>query len=406
MRVAVLGAGFQGTCLALELALRGVDVDLYDRNDHPITQAGYANEGKIHLGFVYANDSTFETANLMLRGALAFAPAVYRWTACAVTMIGVSTSFDYVVHRTSMVSMETIAGHFAKVDKCVRELMRATGSTYLDIDERQPFFRVSPEKLDNLYDSTSAAAVFETREQSIDVIRLANILRERIADERRVTFRPHTVITGVRRVESGYEVSSMADGFSVHNIYRQVVNCLWDGKLKLDQSMGLFSKGQWLHRLKYGIRILLARDDVAIPSVTVLLGSYGDIVRFSDRFFYLSWYPACLAGLSADVSPPAWPRILSGDAAQTVIDRTIAGLARIVVPLRALNGRSIQRATIAGGIILAAGKTDIDDPNSGLHRRTFVGVCSQEGYHSVNTGKYTLAPMFALEAADRVCSAR
>src|SRR5690349_3952222 len=109
MRVAVLGAGFQGTCLALELALRGVDVDLYDRNDRCITQAGYINEGKIHLGFVYANDSTFETANLMLRGALAFAPAVYRWTACDIATIGVSTSFDYVVHRTSMISIETIA---------------------------------------------------------------------------------------------------------------------------------------------------------------------------------------------------------------------------------------------------------------------------------------------------------
>jgi hypothetical protein len=305
-----------------------------------------------------------------------------------------------------MVSIETIAGHFAKIDKCVRELMRATGQTYLGIDQRQPLFRLSTEKLDSLYDSDFAAAVFETRERSIDVLRLANILRERIADERRVTFRPHTVVSGVRRVEGGYEVSCMADGVPVRNIYRQVVNCLWDGKLKLDQSMGLFPELQWLHRLKYGIRILLARADAAIPSVTILLGSYGDVVRFNDRFFYLSWYPACLAGLSADVSPPAWPRILSEDAAQSVIDRTIAGLARIVVPLRAVNGSSIQRATVAGGIIMAAGKTDIDDPNSGLHRRTSVGVRSLGGYHSVNTGKYTLAPMFALEAADRVCSAR
>jgi hypothetical protein len=184
------------------------------------------------------------------------------------------------------------------------------------------------------------------------------------------------------------------------------VNCLWDGKLELDQSMGLFPEWQWLHRLKYGVRILLARADAAIPSVTILLGAYGDIVKFNDRFFYLSWYPACLAGLSADVSPPAWPRILSEDAAQSIIDRTIAGLARIVVPLRALNGSSIQRATVAGGIITAAGKTDIDDPNSGLHRRTSVGVRSLGGYHSVNTGKYTLAPMFALQVADRVCCAR
>ncbi|MGH9386974.1 MAG: FAD-dependent oxidoreductase [Vicinamibacterales bacterium] len=45
-RVAVLGAGFQGVCAALELAARGVDVDLYDRRNTCITEAGGHNEGK------------------------------------------------------------------------------------------------------------------------------------------------------------------------------------------------------------------------------------------------------------------------------------------------------------------------------------------------------------------------
>ena len=53
MHVAVLGAGMLGTCLALELAQKGVSVDLYDREDACLTQAGARNEGKIHLGFVY-----------------------------------------------------------------------------------------------------------------------------------------------------------------------------------------------------------------------------------------------------------------------------------------------------------------------------------------------------------------
>jgi hypothetical protein len=406
MRVAVLGAGFQGTCVALELALRGVEVDLYDRNDCCITQAGFYNEGKIHLGFVYANDSTFETARLMVHGGLAFAPAVRRWAARDVASMGVSTSFDYVVHRTSMVSTESVAAHFAKVDKCVREYSVASGQAYLGADQRNPLFRFSPEKLDSVYDSDVIAAAFETNERSIDVVQLANILRERIADERRVTFTPHSQVTGIMRDTDGYQISLEIDRLPIRKIYRQVVNCLWDGKLKLDHSVGLVPERQWLHRLKYGIRVLLTHADAAIPSVTILLGSYGDIVRFNDRYFYLSWYPACLAGLSADVSPPAWPRLLSGAPAQSLIERTIDGLARIVVPLRKINGDSIQRATVGGGIIMAAGKTDIDDPKSGLHRRTSVGVRSNNGYHSVDTGKYTLAPMFAIEVADRVCGAR
>ena len=404
-RVAVLGAGFQGTCVALELALRGVEVDLYDCNDRCITQAGYANEGKVHLGFVYANDRTFDTAKLMARGALAFGRAVYRWTACDIATIGVSTPFDYVVHRTTMVSTESIAGHFAKVDKFARELMAATGHAYLGINQREPFFRLSPEKLGSLYDPDVAAAVFETSERSLNAKQLANILRKRIADEPRVTFTPRSQVTEITRAAVGYEVSCVIDGIPVREMYQQVVNCLWDGKLKLDHSIGLVPERQWLHRLKYGITVLLKRADAAIPSVTILVGSYGDIVRFNDRHFYLSWYPTCLAGLSGDVSPPAWPRMLSGAAAQSITETTIGGLARIVVPLRQVDGGSIESGTVAGGIIMAAGTTDIDDPNSGLHRRTSVGVRSIGGYHSVDTGKYTLAPMFALEIADRVCGA-
>jgi glycine/D-amino acid oxidase-like deaminating enzyme len=55
MRVAVLGAGIQGACTSLELALNGVEVDLYDKNGRPLAGTSSHNEGKIHLGYVYAN---------------------------------------------------------------------------------------------------------------------------------------------------------------------------------------------------------------------------------------------------------------------------------------------------------------------------------------------------------------
>ena len=68
-RVAVLGAGFQGACIALELARRSVTVDLYERNPTCLAEASTHNEGKIHLGFVYAGDKTLRTARLMATGA-------------------------------------------------------------------------------------------------------------------------------------------------------------------------------------------------------------------------------------------------------------------------------------------------------------------------------------------------
>jgi hypothetical protein len=45
--------------------------------------------------------------------------------------------------------------------------------------------------------------------------------------------------------------------------------------------------------------------------------------------------------------------------------------------------------------------TDVDDAGSQLHRRTRVGVSGDGVYLSVDPGKLTTAPLFAVEAADR-----
>jgi hypothetical protein len=55
-----------------------------------------------------------------------------------------------------------------------------------------------------------------------------------------------------------------------------------------------------------------------------------------------------------------------------------------------------------GGVILASGRIDVDDPRSPLHSRINVGITSKGTYYSLNTGKYTLAPMLALQMADLV----
>ena len=74
MRVGVLGGGLQGCCAALALAERAVKVTLFDKNDALLSRAAVANEGKIHLGYMYAGDPTLSTAKTMMAGALSFAP--------------------------------------------------------------------------------------------------------------------------------------------------------------------------------------------------------------------------------------------------------------------------------------------------------------------------------------------
>ena len=62
--------------------------------------------------------------------------------------------------------------------------------------------------------------------------------------------------------------------------------------------------------------------------------------------------------------------------------------------------------SIDAGAIVAYGRSDVDDPDSGLHDRSRVGVLSDRGYHSVEPGKLTTAPLFAMQAADAVLAAR
>ena len=54
--------------------------------------------------------------------------------------------------------------------------------------------------------------------------------------------------------------------------------------------------------------------------------------------------------------------------------------------------------------IVAWGKTEIVDRDSGLHLRSKTGVHSSNGYHSIDTGKLTNAPHYAVEAADAVAA--
>src|SRR5262245_26708324 len=81
--IAVLGAGILGTCTALDLADRGHRVTLFEQHDTPLTEASLHNEGKIHLGFVYAADPSLRTARRMIAGATQFFDTLGRWIADA-----------------------------------------------------------------------------------------------------------------------------------------------------------------------------------------------------------------------------------------------------------------------------------------------------------------------------------
>ena len=406
MKAAVLGAGFQGVCVALELARRGVHVDLYDKNTHPITQAGLFNEGKIHLGFVYANDPTMKTADLMIRGALRFRKMLNRWIDFDEELVSFSSPFYYAVHRDSLLPPDQIRTHFEQVRSRIVEMSRRDGDDYLGSSVDFVFEELAPSETARLFDRRSVATAFRTIERSVDTVRLADRLRDAVEGCANIQFLPQSMVTGARFVDAGIavEIAQAKGAFSAR--YDHVVNALWGGRMAVDATIGIQPKRRWLHRFKYGIRIHAVDRAGLVPSTTIVLGQFGDIVRFPNDDLYLSWYPVCLGGMSSDLLPPDWPREPKEPRSRVLFVKRFQALSSICPVLGGFDRTDLCTVTVRGGDIIAWGSTDIDEINSELHARFDIGPFSTGRYHSIDTGKYCVAPMFALEVADQICGHR
>lgn len=391
MKVAVVGGGLQGCAVALELARRDVAVDVFDRRPRLYDGASRHSEGKIHLGFVYAGDHTLHTARLMAQGAASFAPALRRWIGDGVDRLRVSTPFTYAVHRTSMHSPDELQASYARIARLIEDLV-PPGAYF---GEERPA-RVRRVESDAYGEDVSA--LFETAEIALDPDVLADELVAAVEAHPRVAAMASTDVTAADRRARRLRVRD-GEGERRTEPYDHIVNCAWEGRLVLDATAGLSPPGPWSFRMKYFARADLPRR---LPSTTVVLGPYGDIVDYGDGSTYVSWYPVGRRGWSGDVAPPSWPTALEAEDARRMTADMGAGLAGVVPAAGRLLAEHADRTNVRGGVIYALGDTDVHDARSELHRRSRVGPSSHTGYHSVDTGKLTLAPLFALQVADRI----
>ena len=122
--IVVLGAGLAGAGVALELARRGIRVTLLDRDVRPLNRSSLRNEGKIHLGFIYANDLSRGTAFLQLEGALRFRTILARWLDPGTGWLVPSAPFHYLVARDSIIPPSSLADHYAAVEARYRQRLR------------------------------------------------------------------------------------------------------------------------------------------------------------------------------------------------------------------------------------------------------------------------------------------
>jgi glycine/D-amino acid oxidase-like deaminating enzyme len=401
MHVAVLGAGIMGCSVALALARRHARVTIFDAAPGPCEGASRWNEGKIHLGYLYAADPSLATARLIVDGGVSFKPLIER--AIGQPIDGVTSPADdvYLVHRRSVVDAETMGRYYAAVSALVRDHPRA--GDYLRPAAHAAAHRLSAAELGGICDAAEIVAGFRVPERSVSTVWIADRLVEAVAAEARVEPRWGARIVGVRGGEPGgdaamrVETEAGADG-----PYDAVVNALWDGRLCVDATRGLAPPTRWSHRFR---RSLFARTTapVALPSAVIGIGPYGDVKNYNGRDLYLSWYPAGLAAEGTALEPP--PVAALDEAGRARLIETVLDRLGAVLPAVAALRPVLDHVQVEGGWVYAAGRGALDDPRSTLHRRDRAGIVRHGRYLSVDTGKYSMAPWIAEQVADQLVGA-
>jgi len=394
--VAVLGAGIMGASTALFLARGGVRVTLFDAASAVCAGASRWNEGKIHLGHLYAADPSLRTAARLLPGGLAFRRLIEDLVGRSLEPALSPHDDLYLVHRHSVVDATAAARYYDAVTALAAGHREA--ARYLVPIRDRRAARLSSTELARVTDAEAIVAGFRVPERSVSTRWIADRLVEAVDATPRITRRLDTrvtaIATGVHGLEGPFSVTTTNgdDG-----PYDAVVNALWEGRLAIDAALHLRTPATWSHRYRVAVFLRTTRP-VTMPNAVIATGPFGDAKNYNGRDLYLSWYDTGLLSSGTGLAPPARPD-LDEVRRSALADEVIARLGAVLPGVRDLTAITESRQ-VSGGWVFAAGHGALDDPASTLHRRDRIGITRHDRYVSVDTGKYSVAPWLARTIAD------
>ena len=397
-RVAVLGAGIMGSATALFLARLGMDVTVVDEAPAPFTGASRWNEGKIHLGFLYAGDPTGATAVKLLPAGLAFKALTEELIGTALGGHVTPTDDIYLVHRRSVVPAAAVEEHLSTVAGRAGEHPEA-GRYLVDVS-RCRVRALARTEIAEIANADEVVAGFAVPERSVETTWVADRFVEALADETRIAPAMNTRVAGVRpAADGGWQVDCRPP---VAARFDAVVNALWHGAPAVDATVGLAPAAAWSHRFRLAL-FVRAAPDVAAPSAVLVTGPFGDIKNYGGGRFYLSWYDAGLVAEGRGLAPPPLP-VLDAPARERVGTAIVAELGARIPAARHVVAAAVE-TRLEGGWVFAVGEGSLADRDATLHRRDRFGVRRRGTYFSVDPGKYSTAPWLARRIADAVAAA-
>ena len=386
-----------GLCTALELVRRRQSVTLIEGASDIMQGASRWNEGKIHLGYLYAADSTLSTATRLIPGGLAFTDLVERHIGQRLDRF--STDDDvFLVHRDSVVSADAFASHAMRVATLVHDLAsRSNAPRYLTRVVGAPPVRLSPSELADTASSDDVVAGFRVAERSVSTVPIADLLCSAVRAEPKIELRVGTPVERVRRRDDQRLDVVVRNGpDDAFRGFDAVVNALWEGRPAVDASVGLMPPAPWTHRFRAAL--FAAAAESTLRSGVLCTGPFGDVKRYADGRLYLSWYDAGLLAEGTGIEPPYAAARLTSQRQVAVRERTLAGLARYF-PAVSRIAQDAAQLEVHGGWVYAIGRGSLADPASSLHQRDKFVVSADRGYISVDTAKYSLAPWLAARVA-------
>lgn len=374
----IIGGGLHGISTALGLAARGRRSVILEAGSGPLTRASIRNEGKIHLGFVYALDETGLTTRAMVEGSLAFAPLIERWCG-PVDWPGIrSDQFGYVAMTQGLAEPDQLESHYEEVLAQMRAAAPGFGTNYLGVDTDE----VAVIRHDQVFPGMAeghSGCWFETPERAVNPLLLAGLVERAAEGEPKVSLLARHRVVGAARTGNGFrlEVETPSGRQTVET--ETVVNCAWEGRPTLDR-MILEEPVAGNFRVKYQV-VVRGEGTGQIKAATLVQGPFGDVVPWPGGEIFINWYPVA--------------RTHFGDQPLERLEPDSGVAARVHEAIRELfpafgDSRVVRYAPC---YILAEGHTDINDPGSRLHSRIGAEIVGRDGWWSLRSTKLTTAPL-------------